>query len=595
MPLPEKFPKPKRLHQKHRMENVVRPRPDYRRLANLSKPEDALARRRQKDAEEAREAAECSREHRSKSGDGLRISLPAKPARLGNIFGNMRTSDPVGRTTKSGHQQTAEKVFSAHKVKPQPFFSGQPRTNLPEQIQRFLQEPSLVSFGDRQLRQEKDDLDWVDADIESFDGVSERVARQNQRRDKPPDPARPCRPEDLDERMEMAAEVSEHASQQSTQIKREKFLRSPRQLKKVADAVSALNEVRAPKARRVSRACSPIVIIPDDEQGQALLRADRSRRTLRVRNEAVQVRPDEFINQSLEHSDACSDPSLANSVKLGLPQTQKNFFEELGLAGSQDKDVFDQFEEKREMKEKVRSRTRQEVRFCETVSRMNHDFISAPANQYFLSPHVGVLGFGTQQKPIKRSIEQEGKRRKLSKKVSAGNFDFNPTPVFHDNASQTFVQNFGPRPEVPVEENGAFQQKESEVVQRVSPLKKDAQAQDVLDFLDRATSKASQVRERQPLPMRRAKTVIGYSMSASAAPQNVPDFLDRPHTEVREYFQGSNDSLPWSKTPYQFPRAEPEIQADRMIERPEVERLQKVAMDRPKTSHRLRVYPRKMF
>lgn len=86
MPRPEKFPEPKRLHQQHRMENVVRSRPDYRRLANLSKPEDASARRRQKDAEDAKETADRSREHRPKSRDGLRISLPAKAARVSREF-----------------------------------------------------------------------------------------------------------------------------------------------------------------------------------------------------------------------------------------------------------------------------------------------------------------------------------------------------------------------------------------------------------------------------------------------------------------------------------------------------------------------------
>ena len=79
MPPPEKFPKPKRLHQKYRMENVVRSRPDYRRLANLPKPEDIAARRQQKDA---KEATERSREHGSKHGEKQRISLPAKPARV---------------------------------------------------------------------------------------------------------------------------------------------------------------------------------------------------------------------------------------------------------------------------------------------------------------------------------------------------------------------------------------------------------------------------------------------------------------------------------------------------------------------------------
>lgn len=163
-----------------------------------------------------------------------------------------------------------------------PFFRSPSLATLPEQIQRFLREPSLVSFGDRT---NDDDLAWMDADSTSDTGVSERA--------RPSEPPRK-------HRGQLARELSpasEHPSQQSTQLKEK----------------SPDNEKRCritPKL--VSRGTSPIVTRPlhPHETHYILDKHEKNRENIRTSKE---------LRNCDKRSETVTDDTIGISVDLGLP------------------------------------------------------------------------------------------------------------------------------------------------------------------------------------------------------------------------------------------------------------------------------------
>ncbi|OQV19830.1 hypothetical protein BV898_06101 [Hypsibius exemplaris] len=299
MPPPEKFPRRKRMHEMHtRLENVTRIRPTTR--AGMAEKPDANAVRRQKDAHHTLQAVEEDRDGYGHGDDGggggggggghhHRVSLPAKATRFGHIFGNMRVSEKV----KAGEK------LKATVVKAKPLFSLAAQEKFPERIQRFLQEPSLVSFNPP-----PDELAWVDRKSISEGGVSERFPAARPSPDFLKSPRRrsqrpPTQPVLEDE------SPSPHPSQQSTQVKR----------LKTAAVVMEKCPLSVASPMFVSRGCSPIVVyLADDYEMSQNTHRRRHRSSRReVRNESVQTGD---MATSPVRSD---DGSLNRSVRLDLP------------------------------------------------------------------------------------------------------------------------------------------------------------------------------------------------------------------------------------------------------------------------------------
>ena len=129
--------------------------------------------------------------------------------------------------------------------------------------------------------------------------------------------------------------------------------------------------------------------------------------------------------------------------------------------------------------------------------------------------------------------------------------------------------------------------------QRILSQSNNSPAQDVFAFLDRATS---QIQARPEQFIGKAKTVVGFgtTVNESSAPHNVLGFLDRPDADP---VRVSNDSLPRSRTLHQVMQIHQEPQANRTTTELNVVETESEKLVRAKTSfsHRLRVYPRRMF
>ncbi|XP_055333047.1 uncharacterized protein LOC129584759 [Paramacrobiotus metropolitanus] len=162
--------------------------------------------------------------HREESQDAIerqdaavRVSLPMKSTRLGPIFGNMRVSERM-------HREKAEDVLckKAHpSSRPAPFFQSSSFPKLPESVQRYLREPTLVSFSNP-----SDELAWLEADATSDGGVSEReparggATPKTQRADGDQSKERVHTQHSTEYVYSHRSVTSDHLSQQSTQANR---------------------------------------------------------------------------------------------------------------------------------------------------------------------------------------------------------------------------------------------------------------------------------------------------------------------------------------------------------------------------------------